>query len=82
MISQCPEAEYREGLSDPDFWAYVLTGVRPGEEVAEPEADDGDDEWYEEQVRLGVCGECGQVGACAYDAEGRAMIHVRPVNDD
>ena len=25
----CPEAEYRDSLSDEDFWVYVLTGQRP-----------------------------------------------------
>lgn len=27
------------------------------------------------------CPECGQVGACAYDADGRALIHVTESED-
>lgn len=75
----CPEAEYRDGLSDNDFWHFVLLGLRPGEE---PEPRDFDPEDIEQHVgSLTPCPECGVVGPCAYDAEGRALIHVMEDDD-
>lgn len=72
----CPEAELRDAMDDGEFWDHVL---QPGESRDyEP---DVPDEW--ECLEHGLedrladpCPECGQVGACAYDAEGRALIHV------
>ena len=79
----CPEAEYRDSLSDEDFWVYVLTGQRP---------DDPDPDCWDEEVPDEIemqtlhiadpCPECGEVGACAVDAEGRALIHVTEEDPD
>lgn len=79
----CSEAEYRDSLSDDDFWVYVLTGQRP---------DDPDPDYWDEEVpddiemqTMGIaepCPECGERGACAVDAEGRALIHVTEEVDD
>lgn len=68
-MNLCREAAFREGLSDPEFWEHVLLGGKaPG-----PDYDiDLDDI---EQMQGSPCPECGQTGACAYDAEGRPMIH-------
>ena len=68
-MNLCREAAFREGLSDPEFWERVLLGGKaPG-----PDYDiDLDDI---EQMTSSPCPECGQTGACAYDAEGRPMIH-------
>ena len=35
----------------------------------------------EDVADLGPCPECGATGACAYDSEGRALIHTS-VNDE
>lgn len=71
-LGLCPEAEYRAGLSDGEFWDYVLNGRRP---------DDGDDDYgpddcEPELVYPTPCPECGLYGACAFDVEGRPLIHV------
>lgn len=60
-------------MSDADFWSHVFPQDRNV-----PEYD-----WTHEvevSVLDGVeiaapCPECGSFGACAYDAEGRALIH-------
>lgn len=66
-MSLCPEADLRAAMSDGEFWEHVLgTGT----------TDDG--EWYQEgdPAPLGEpCPECGERSECAYDAEGRPMIH-------
>lgn len=65
----CGEADLRDAMSDEDFWAHVY-----GQEAWEPEDfDDGPHDPLSDITNL--CPECGQYGACAYDAEGRALIH-------
>lgn len=39
-LSLCPEREFRDSLSEGDFWNYVLRGIRPGEHEFEYEPDD------------------------------------------
>jgi hypothetical protein len=71
-MSLCPEAEYRDGLSDAEFWDLVLNGRRP---------DDGDDDYGPDIDHEALdpvtttCAECGVTGACAFDIDGRALIH-------
>lgn len=63
----CPEAARRATMSDAEFWEDVL-GVRTE-----------DDEPIDPPVlplTTGSCEECGATDACAYDAEGRPLIHV------
>lgn len=77
-VSLCPEFEERAAMTDDEFWSHVFAyreGTEPefdppevsGDELIEP-----DDE----------CPECGAVGACGYDSEGRPMIHAIGVGDD
>jgi len=73
-MSLCPEAKARAAMTDAEFWDHVfpqpdLVGERfpDAQEIAE----------YELTDRLAdSCPECGQIGPCAYDNEGRALIHV------
>jgi hypothetical protein len=68
-MSLCPEAGKRAAMSDDEFWAYVSSDLGTPLPFDEP-ADGLDD------VDSGSpCPECGESGACAYDAEGRPMIH-------
>lgn len=68
----CPEFEYRNTLSDEDFWAYVfpnsdfpeLTDYFDGPDLDDPTVLDT------------PCPVCHSTTACGYDSEGRAMIHV------
>jgi hypothetical protein len=68
----CPEADLRDAMSDEDFWAHVF---KLDEEYDGPTYD---------EPALGPltepCEECGAVGACAWDAEGRPLIH--PVTEE
>lgn len=78
--SLCPEAEERSRMSDQDFWAHVFPQTTPEYWDVEPSSIDLDD-MATFSGTLSPCPECGQHGACAYDAEGRAMIHVTPTED-
>lgn len=79
-IPLCPEAEYRDTLTDGEFWDYVLNDVRPDDPPPmEPEFDAED---FEAMGTVGSpCPECGQFGACGYDADGRAYVHVTEDDD-
>jgi hypothetical protein len=72
--SACPEADFRSRLSDAEFWGYVLLGLAPGDAPDEPDLDD-----YGPGAVVPMtgtpCPECGEPGACAWDAEGRPLIH-------
>ena len=68
----CSEADYRDGLSDTDFWAHVYGSWQ--------DAFDPDDTGLPRQFDGEPCPECGEAGACTYDVEGRPLIHV--ISDD
>ena len=71
-MTLCPEAEFRESLSD-------VLGIRPGD----PPPADGDDDWDPlEPVSLGVCPVCGSTTACGYDEQGRALVHATEDDED
>lgn len=70
----CPEAETRSRMSDDEFWAHVFPQTVPETWDVEPSVIDADDLATFSGTLL-PCPECGQHGACAYDAEGRPMIH-------
>lgn len=74
----CPEAATRAALTDEEFWPYVLLGVRPGDEPDEPDVDPDAPTSFQNDP----CPECGERGACAYDAEGRALTHITTRDDD
>ena len=80
-MSLCPEAKYRASLSDDEFWDYVLTGVRPDDPRYDEEPEPPDEI---EMQMLGAtpCPECDEVGACAVDDEGRALIHATTEDDE
>lgn len=71
---ECNRMVALDAVDDAEFWDRVFHQERP----PEPDPPEPDDvaEW-ELESRIGTpCPECGQRGACAYDAEGRPMIHV------
>lgn len=70
-MSVCPEAAKRAAMSDDEFWEYVFHGDRP-EDVDEP---DPNEPWDSGVETTDPCPECGERSACAYDSEGRALIH-------
>ena len=69
----CPEADARDAMSDADFWAHVY----PQEEYDGPSYNGMDDQAI---GPLAYCEMCGSVGACAFDAEGRPLIH--PITEE
>jgi hypothetical protein len=73
-MSLCPEAEFRDGLSDAEFWDYVLNGRRPadGDDDYGP---DPDHEALDPFAYAQPCPECGSRSACAFDIDGRPLIH-------
>lgn len=71
-MSLCPEFEYRESLSDEDFWAHILANEWAGWA-------DFDESDLDNTTELPIpCSICGEITVCGYDSEGRPMIHVEP----
>jgi hypothetical protein len=72
----CPSRD-GAGLTDEEFWDRVyaqVLGVDYG-----PDLDVDDDEIDPPEITFPEpCPECGAYSACAYDDEGRALIHVLP----
>ena len=70
-MSLCPEHDYREGLSDEEFWDHVYSNLpgHYGEDFDGPEPDMF-------PISGEPCPECGETGPCGYDNEGRPMIHI------
>lgn len=80
--SLCPEIDKRDAMDDGEFWDYVLNGIEPGtpQDVNDWEPDEN---FYEyEPWNREPCPECGGHGACAYDQEGRPLIHAVKDHDD
>lgn len=71
----CGEADLRDAMSDEDFWAHVYSRVGP--RLEDPWDEGPGDPLTIENGVTNPCPECGGYGACAYDAEGRPMIHAR-----
>lgn len=65
----CPEAENRDAMSDGRFWEHVF-GQGPEVEY-EPDADE-----LQAIADLTPCLECGEFGPCAYDLDGRPLVHL------
>ena len=77
-MSLCPEAEMRAAMDDGQFWAHVL-GQPDGPDGYDPD----EDPWAPEpEPIVEPCVECGQLGACAYDPEGRPLIHAINAEED
>ena len=78
-MSLCPEGEMRAAMTDAEFWAHVY----PQNESEPREPDDQEVAEYELNAKLAEpCPECGQLGACSYDLEGRPLIHVVEGDED
>lgn len=65
----CETMVQRDSLTDAEFWEDVF---HPG---GIPDYDIPQDDWPSEATLGSPCEECGATGACAYDAQGRPMIH-------
>ena len=71
----CPEADLRDAMSDDEFWEHVFR--------ASPQWDDDDAGPDLDVVSMQAppCVTCGATGACGWDSEGRALIHVTGEDD-
>lgn len=76
----CPESEMRAAMTDGEFWEHVL---QPHGGPMEPDDPEPSEQWEIEErfADADPCPECGQQGPCAYDVDGRALIHVTEVDD-
>ena len=70
-MSLCPEWSKRAQMTDQEFWDYVLLGTEPGADADPPDPP----EVLEVTGPGAPCLECGAVGPCFYDPEGRPLIH-------
>jgi hypothetical protein len=71
-LTGCPERVKRAAMTDAEFWDYVLLGVEPGEDSDQP---DPPETWEDVPEGVAPCLECGAIGPCAFDPEGRPLIH-------
>jgi hypothetical protein len=71
-ISLCPESSERAAMTDDEFWGHVFR-YREDSPEWEPDIEPAIDS---------ECPECGAPGACAYDSEGRPMIHSIKATDE
>lgn len=73
-IGKCSEADLRDAMDDGEFWAHVLYQGDPHEDH------------FDHSPALGPveqpCPDCGSVGACAWDSEGRPLIHAQSGDDE
>lgn len=74
-MSLCPDNEYRNSLTEQEFWEYVL-------HTEYPNWIDSDDPDLDDDLSQATCTVCGSNGACAYDSEGRPMIHTEDDRND
>lgn len=78
-MSLCPRFAERAAMTEEEFWEDVLHQLYP-DQAYYP-----DDE-RPDPVAAGLidtpCTVCGERGACAYDSEGRALIHTTDDADD
>lgn len=77
-MTMCPEAWERAEEDDGAFWTRVTRNLTP-QPFAEDPADDLD---VDSQMRTEPCAECGSTVACAYDAQGRPLIHAVEADDE
>lgn len=66
--ADCPERDFRAGLSEEEFWDHVLAMISGPESADDPDPD-------QLPLELTPCPICGESAACGYDGEGRAFIH-------
>lgn len=69
-ISQLEPDDFTE--DDHAFWQRVADNLNDAPAPWDPNGDPGE---LDVQVSRESCRVCGEAGACAYDAEGRPMIH-------
>lgn len=75
----CQERETRAAMTEMEFWASVAESIEGPGYQGDPEPDF---DWDQTTSQADPCPECGERGACAYDAEGRALTHVSTRGDD
>lgn len=78
----CPAARRRAGMGDEDFWADVNESMQAayGQMLEDMDVDPDADQVIDLEIE-GECSVCGSTGACAYDSEGRPMIHCTEEDD-
>jgi hypothetical protein len=76
-MTGCPERAVRDAMSDKEFWDHVLFGNFPDAAYDDDlEADLADAAPVADGLGVTTpCPVCASERACAWDAEGRALIH-------
>lgn len=78
----CADADLRDQQDDAEFWEHVGASLGFVINVADV-ADDMDQDDLDALALAPVpCPVCGSSGACAYDAEGRALVHPDEIDDE
>lgn len=75
---ECTVRDDRAAMDDDTFWSHVAVSMA-GPGVYDIEHPYDIDAFISNQGD--PCPECGEMGACGYDSEGRAMVHI-VIDDD
>lgn len=67
----CPEHDERAAMDDGELWERVGRNLQG--DLLYPDPDETDA--LDVEIATVPCPECGETGACAWDAEGRPLIH-------
>jgi hypothetical protein len=82
-MNLCPESEYRSNLSDEEFWDYIFNWDKRWPNWRQNSVYDYDELDIDDTLPVDQpCPTCRSVGACAYDSEGRPMIHTVEDSED
>ena len=77
-MSICPEGEYRDSLTDEEFWNHIAKSFLSGMDI---EYEEGEVEEVISAWMNQPCTVCGSTDACSYDSLGRPMIHTEDNSD-
>ncbi len=77
-VDLCPEHDKRAAMDDGEFWEHVFNGYHRSNPRHDEHAFEIDPEEFDLMSSINsTCTECGGVGACGYETDGRAYIHVQ-----
>lgn len=93
VVDACPihgpcETQVRRAtMTDDEFWQDVADVLMHGRPLTDEEREGIDSADWDappphEPLDLQTCPECGETGACGYDALGRPLIHPTRAEDD
>lgn len=82
----CEVQTRRAGMTEDEYWQDVADMLAHGRPLSDEEREamhsDFDFDPPRSELDMGPCPECGEHGACGYDALGRPLIHPTRADED